>query len=227
MQHLVGALVQADSADEFQVIGAPGKQALHANSIDRRMGSNSSTLRMEPGKKPGRLPAEGDGERSVTDSPRMASITASYKRGIGFPENNPNGSVCWFTVAMVASPAYTNGHLLVLETSTGWFSSTRIGGYARNTFDWPSQCSVGQSNSRRIAQSPPLSRRLANTAPANHTAPITAPLPLGLLGRLDPNFLRLLPRLPSRPMNVEVFMEMQIAFTGFDLSAVRGTGSGI
>jgi hypothetical protein len=33
----------------------------------------------------------------------------------------------WFTVAMVVSRTYTNDHVPVLETLTGWFSSSRIG----------------------------------------------------------------------------------------------------
>jgi arylsulfatase A-like enzyme len=47
-----GALVQAVLGVEFRVIGDPGKQALHANSMDRRTGSNGSTPRKEPGRDP-------------------------------------------------------------------------------------------------------------------------------------------------------------------------------
>ena len=36
---LVCALVQGDSAVAFRVIGAPGKQVPHANSMDRRTGA--------------------------------------------------------------------------------------------------------------------------------------------------------------------------------------------
>ena len=59
-QQRVDALVRGDSAVEFRVIGDPGKQAPHANSMDRRSGGNGSTPRMEPEREPVRGSAQRD-----------------------------------------------------------------------------------------------------------------------------------------------------------------------
>jgi hypothetical protein len=55
-----GALVRRISVVDFRVIGDAGKQAPHANSMDRRTGSSGSTLGMEPGREPVRGAAQRD-----------------------------------------------------------------------------------------------------------------------------------------------------------------------
>ena len=83
------SIVRGDSAVEFRVIGDPGKQAPHANSMDRRTGGNGSTPRMEPARDPVQGSAQRDsvllGEGLAGDPAHAAlSSTAAVRTRIAF-----------------------------------------------------------------------------------------------------------------------------------------------
>ncbi|MSR56639.1 MAG: hypothetical protein EXS05_03065 [Planctomycetaceae bacterium] len=49
------------------------------------------------------------------------------KRGVGFPNDKPNGSVCRLAVAMVSTPAHVNGHFAYWSRSAGGAQASASG----------------------------------------------------------------------------------------------------